>query len=199
MDYVITNPNRTVYIKLSDSGQVLTCSENSAQHFTFTKATNILSCLPRHLHKFNFRVEEYVKADDVEEKMVLVKEDYQIPESVVKWMDKVNSFHGLLDEAKSRRKSLISELSDADRELSNCLHEIELSKNKSACDGYKSYKRMKKLLTERRKIKDEYSVVSSITMSNASNLYSNVKNTVEGLSKRKFAVRETDFVFDSED
>jgi hypothetical protein len=138
-----------------------------------------------------------MKSNEIE-KEVLTNEDHQVPEVVNQWMDKVKNFQGLIEDAKARREDLTNELSNVDRELSNCLHEIELTKNKNACDGYKVYKQMKKILAERRKIKDEYSVVSSISMSNVSNLYANVKHIVDVLEKRKFIVRETEFVFDDE-
>lgn len=80
-----------------------------------------------------------------------------------------------------------------DRELSNCLHEIELSENMNACNGYKEYRRTKIILEKRRLIKDELSVVDSILTSNLQSMATDrIQKVVDGLGKRKFTFRDVE-------
>ena len=57
LDYVITNPNKKVYIRLNENGSPETCSKQIAQRFEFSKAKNICGSLPKSLRKFHFKVE----------------------------------------------------------------------------------------------------------------------------------------------
>ena len=86
-----------------------------------------------------------------------------------------------------------------DRELSNCMHQIELEKWKSGCDGYKLYKQEKEILERRRKIKDELIIVNSILdNTKCSVVIRNIEKEFNRLGTRRFEVRivEDDDFFD---
>lgn len=51
MDYCIKNSNN-VYIKLNENGTPVTCVESVKGVFEFSKAKNILACLPKSLKRF---------------------------------------------------------------------------------------------------------------------------------------------------
>lgn len=57
MDYVITNSNNKVFIRLGENGFPETCAKQKAQRFKSSKARNILDNLPKTMKKFHFRVE----------------------------------------------------------------------------------------------------------------------------------------------
>ena len=203
VDYMIVNPQKTLYIR-TDGGQPVTCSKQNRQRFEYSKACNLLSHLPKKLHKFHFRVEAIpeigvsppstsspVKHEQTTPKYI--KTPYEVPIEVQGWLDRVKECNGLAKDAASRKSELLSQLSNVDKELSNCLHEIELTGNMNACDGYKEYKRAKTILKRRRIIKDELSVVDSILTSNLQSMATDrIQKVVNGLGKRRFVIRDVD-------
>ena len=208
MDYMIVNPQKTLYIR-TENGRPLTCSKQNRGHFEHSKACNILAHLPRVMHKFHFRVEPIREAEIAEddestpgETPVLgmssnnkkcIVNVYTIPSEVQGWLDRVKECNGLAKDAASRKTELIQQLSNVDKELSNCLHEIELSGNMNACNGYKEYRRTKTILERRRVIKDELSVVESILTSNLQSMATDrIQKVVNGLGKRRFVIRDVD-------
>lgn len=203
VDYMIVNPQKTLYIR-TENGQPVTCSKQNRQRFEYSKACNLLSHLPKKLHKFHFRVEAIpeigvsppstsspVKHEQTTPKYI--KTLYEVSNEVQGWLDRVKECNGLAKDAASRKSELLSQLSNVDKELSNCLHEIELTGNMNACDGYKEYKRAKTILKRRRIIKDELSVVDSILTSNLQSMATDrIQKVVNGLGKRRFVVRDVD-------
>ena len=177
VDYMIVNPQKTLYIR-TENGQPVTCTKQNRQRFEYSKACNILAHLPKKLHKFHFKVETMPEIgvsppnklssieDEERSAPKYIAKLYEVPNEVQGWLDRVKECNGLAKDAASRKSELLLQLSNADKELSNCLHEIELTGDMNACDGYKEYKRTKTILKRRRVIKDELSVVDSILQSN---------------------------------
>lgn len=198
MDYIITNPNKKIYIRLDSSGHPETCVKPKAQKFEYSKAKNILHNLPKTLKKFHFKVQaisgEVVNNEQEERNIkekVFISTYYSIPDCVNQWVDRVKDCNGLAKDAAERRNVLIDALSNVDKDLSNCLHKIELTKWKNGCDGYKEYKEIKNILEKRRSIKDELTVVSSILESNLQSMASDrIQKIVDRLSNRVFNIRE---------
>ena len=204
MDYMIVNPQKTLYIR-TDGGQPVTCSKQNRQRFEYSKACNILAHLPKKLHKFHFRVEAIPeigvspsgKSSSIKHEKQptskYIKMPYEVPNEVQGWLDRVKECNGLAKDAANRKSELLSQLSNVDKELSNCLHEIELTGNMNACDGYKEYKRAKTILKKRRIVKDELSVVDSILTSNLQSMATDrIQKVVNGLGKRRFVIRDVD-------
>ena len=198
--YVITNPNKKIFIRIGEEGKPETCIKNCRQLFTYDKANNILKSLPKTMKKFHFKIEkvshvEKDKEGENEDKsnVTCIVKPYIIPIEVQNWLDRIKGCNGLAKEAEERKKELVHQLSNVDKELSNCLHEIELFKNMNACDGYKEYKRTKNILEKRRIIKDELSVVNSILSCNLQSIATDrIQKVVDGLGKRKFRIREVE-------
>ena len=197
---LITNQARKIYIRLNDNGQPETCVKSAAHKFTDTKAKNILSNLPKTLRQFNFMlIDELDNSSEVIEikpsKVISTKpsiknENYIVPNTVTSWMDRIEKCNNLVTDAKHRKDELFEQLSDIDKDLSNCLHIIEMTKWKSGCDGYKEYKKIKQILEKRRVIKDELSVVQSLASCDINHF--SVDHVVNKLVDRSFAIRETD-------
>lgn len=79
------------------------------------------------------------------------------------------------------------------------MHQIELEKWKSGCDGYKLYKREKEILEKRRQIKDELIIIQSVLdNTKCSVVIKNIEKTFNRLGTRRFEVRivEDDDFFD---
>lgn len=202
MDYVIANPNRKIYIRLDKNGRPETCTKQTAQRFDKNKASRILKQIPKTMKKFNFSLcvasEDIPCANKKEEEIneevknvIIVSENYTVSESVTRWVDRVKSCNDLAKDAAKRKEELINALSNADKDLSNSLHEIELTNWKNGCEGYKEYKSVKIILEKRRVIKDELTVVQSILDSKLESIATNrIEKIVNGLSNRTFSVRE---------
>lgn len=194
MDYVISNYNNKVYIRLDENGSPVTCVKQMAQRFENSKARNILDNLPKSLKRFQFHVEPL--SDEIIHKEVETKEEviistyYTVSDTVTQWVDRVKNCNDLANDAAKRKEELVQALSNADKDLSNCLHKIELTKWKNGCDGYKEYKEVKIILEKRRNIKDELTVVQSILTSNLESIATNrIEKIVNGLSNRTFSMR----------
>lgn len=103
MDYVITNPNKKIYIKLNENGSPETCVKQVAQRFEYSKARNILDNLPKFLKKFHFGVEpifdEIVHKEMGEKEEIIISTYYSIPNSVIKWVDRVKNCNDLAKDA----------------------------------------------------------------------------------------------------
>lgn len=198
MDYVITNSNKKIYIRLNDKGCPETCVRQKAQRFESSKAKNILDNLPKTMKKFHFKLQvasdDYVStlsSGEAQSEEVIISTYYTVSESVIKWVDRVKNCNDLARDAKNRKSELVCALSNVDKELSNCLHEIELTKWKNGCSGYKEYKAVKNILEKRRRIKDELIVIQSILESNLQSIAADrIEKVVERLGNRIFNIRE---------
>lgn len=137
--------------------------------------------------------DEIVPKDDQSEEDTIISTYYTVSESVTKWVSRVKNCNNLANDASKRKDELVKALSNVDKDLSNRLHKIELTKWKNGCDGYKEYKEVKIILEKRRSIKDELTVVQSILTSNLESLATNrIEKVVEGLSNRIFSMREVE-------
>ena len=210
MNYVVTNDK--LYIRLSSDGSPVTCSKRNAQVFEKDKADNILKNLPKVLKNFHFKVkpvpqseqevpQNKTKTDNVQsEENPLIRKDSYIPcDEVVQWIEKSRQCSEFVEDATRRRAVLHKKLANVDRELSNCMHQIELEKWKSGCDGYKLYKLEKEILEKRRQIKDELVIIQSVLDNTKCTIgIKNIEKTFNRLGTRRFEIRiiEDDDFFD---
>lgn len=210
MNYVVTNDK--LYIRLSPEGSPVTCSKRNAQVFEKDKADNILKNLPKVLKNFHFKVKpapqseqevprNKTKTDNVqsEEKKYIRKDSYIPCDEVVQWIEKSRQCSEFVEDATRRRSVLHKKLANVDRELSNCMHQIELEKWKSGCDGYKLYKLEKEILEKRRQIKDELVIIQSVLDNTKCTIgIKNIEKTFNRLGTRRFEIRiiEDDDFFD---
>lgn len=201
MDYLITNSSKNLYIRLDDKGHPVTCVKSLAQRFESSKAKNVLDNLPKTLKNFHFKIKAVPEVETVvvhkdddnneERDKVLISTCYMIPKRVNQWVERVKNCNDLAKDADKRKGELIEALSNVDKDLSNCLHKIELTKWKNGCDGYKEYKAVKSILERRRGIKDELTVVQSILESNLQSMASDrIEKVVKRLENRVFNIRE---------
>lgn len=196
MNYVIKN-HKNLYIRLNENGKPVTCSERERGVFEYSKAKNILDNLQKTLKKLNFKVEpipENIRQKGEEykevEKKVIYNENYVIPDTILRWVEKFGICDDILKEAEIRKKELIQIISSYDRSISNWLHSVELEKKKNACAGYKKYSDVKDIVDKRRCVKDELMIINNVLKMDFRELDRDiVHKTVIGLAKRKFAYR----------
>lgn len=193
MDYVITNPNKKVYIRLNEKGSPETCSKQTAQKFESSKARNILDNLPKSLKRLHFKVEPIPDIaqrgiDDKNEK----REEYIPAESITRWVEKFGACGDILNEAEEREKELLKALKDSDKELLDILHIIEIEKPKDLYSGWKLYKCIRDNRKSRRNIKDEIMIVENV-LANVKNISSfhrdKIQKAIDGLFSRKYTFR----------
>mgnify|MGYP001623035811 CR=1 FL=1 len=195
MDYVIVSPDKKVYIRLDSDGRPVTCAKSSAQHFEFSKAKNVTDNLPKTMKRFRFSVEAVpeisLPKEDEGIDQIIVCENYEAPPGVVNWVERVNQCATLMRDAKKRKKELLHDLSNADKQINNLRHEVRLGKPLNACLGYKKYRQWKTLEENRGAVKDELYVVNEILNSNLSDLdEKRMKNIISALKDRVFEIRE---------
>lgn len=193
MGYVITNEQ--IYIRLNQSGSPASVTKKDAQIFDKEKAENILRNLPKVLKKFGLHIKSVPEETEIDKKYI-VKENYMPCEEAIRWIERAEECGNFMSEIISRKNILFKKLSNIDRELSNCMHEIELSKWKNGCEGYKEYKTVKEILEKRRKIKDELCILQSVSQNTQCNMnIKNIRKTFDRLGTRRFEIRiiEDDF------
>lgn len=194
MKYIITTPNRKVYIKLSKSGKVQTCPKSEKQLFDHSKACNILANLPTTLKKFHFNVvalSNIEKNEDTSKQEIIINDNYILPDEIKEWERRVINFNNLMNDATMRKKELEQAYINIEKIKCDILHEIELNKNLNVCDGYKKYESLRTALRERRKIKDELKIVNFILQSiPLCNSLKDIKEKIDGLSNRVYEIRK---------
>lgn len=188
MEYVITTVDKRIYLRLSQNGTPISCKKSVAQRFTEEKAKHILDSLPKILQKFNYVMVPAPDDVPVSDDQHLVNETYELPEQVIHWTDRVDNYNSLIRDARARKEQLYDSLSDIDKELSNILHVIEMTKAKNVVDGYREYKKLKQILEKRRVIKDELAIVQSITSYSAEPI--KVDHVIKNLMVRDFTFNE---------
>ena len=187
MEYIIASKNKDLYIRLNGRGTPETCVKGRAQKFSDVKARNIMKNLPKTLKNVQFVL---VPLEEKQNPKNIKAENYIIPDNVENWVARIQAYNSLVVDAKKRKDELIAIESNVDKEISNCLHAIEMTKWKSGCDGYKEYKKMKTLLEKRRSIKDEISIVQSISSHSQNEI--SVDRVVDRLKTRDFTFREVE-------
>ena len=200
MDYLITNPSKQVFIRLDNNGRPETCSKEMAQRFESSKARNIVDHLPKTLKRFHFKAQpipeiaSQVNKDiikEMEKNIIQGNVDYEVTESITKWLDKFGSCADVLDEAKQRQKTLMQQLEDIDNKLLDILHRIELEPPKDLYHGWLLYKEIKMNRKNRRVIKDELIIIQDVLEKVNSFWLSRerIQKAIDGLFKRKYRFR----------
>lgn len=121
MNYVIKN-HKNLYIRLSENGKTITCSENDKGLFEYSKAKNILDSIPKTLKKLKFEVEAVPEIAPRNEKEIIKKEitkreEYVPSENITCWIEKFGTCADILDEARQTEERLALELELLDKEL----------------------------------------------------------------------------------
>ena len=189
MDYCIKN-SKNVYLKLNDNGAPVACNESVKGVFEYSKARNIINCLPKTLRKMNFKVVAILEPINKESK-VIETSDYKVSDNIIRWVDKFGTCADILAEAKEREYELIAALDNADKELLDLLHIIEIEQSKDMFSGWKIYKNIKKNREKRRNIKDELLIVENVLreIDPSCMQRERVQKAVNGLFERKYTFR----------
>lgn len=190
MDYVIKN-HKNLYIKLSENGKPTTCSEHEKSLFEYSKAKNICENLPKILKKLKFFVEAIPDIPQkTKENKVIEINTYHPSEDITRWINKFDKCCDVIDEARERREELNKELSDIDKTFQNIIHKIEAEDKVNMYVGWLERNEIKLNREKRRYIKDEMLILESILKENVRDIKKdNIKKSVDGLSKRKYAYR----------
>lgn len=193
MDYIITNLNRKLYIRLNKNGLPETCTREMAQRFESSKARNIVDHLPKTLKKFNFKVEA---VPDIIKDNKIIREDkrekYIPSENITRWIEKFGKCGDILNEAEEREQQLLKDLKDNDKELIDILHIIEIEKSKDLFSSWKLYKRIRNNRIERRSMKDELMIVENVLeqIKSISCFHrEKIQKAIDGLFNRKYTFR----------
>ena len=198
MEYAIGN-NNGVYIRIDD-GQLITCSKRTRGTWSKRKAENILDHLPKSMRCLHFKLEciPDIKMETPVERIVKAtktsikgNDGYEVAESVKSWVDKFGECERILSDAAKRYKELELELRQADEELMDILHEIELTKPVDLYKGWIFYRRIKNNRKKRRDLKDEmiiiHNVIAEVDATKVSK--ERTQKAIDGLFNRKYTYR----------
>lgn len=202
VEYIITDGQRFIH---KNSGKYLpTFNVALAERFTKKQAEGICqNSLPKALktvfyvqkcestsHNIKPDIKPVVQADiDCTEKTML-------SHTIQTWLQRLSSLNGLALEASRRKEELISQLSVADKELSDIMHYIEFT-HLNAAQGYNAYKLTKECRIRRRAIKNELFVLNAILDRKiGENVASEITKMLEGMDGRLYTPRVLDELFD---
>ena len=198
MEYAIVN-NNGVYIRLNN-GQPVACTKKTRDTFQKQKAENILEHLPKSMRRLHFKLEciPDIKMETPVERIVKAtktsikgNDEYEVAESVKSWVDKFGECERILSDAAKRYKELELELRQADEELMDILHEIELTKPVDLYKGWIFYRRIKNNRKKRRDLKDEmiiiHNVIAEVDVTKVSK--ERTQKAIDGLFNRKYTYR----------
>ena len=198
MEYAIGN-NNGVYIRIDD-GQLITCSKRTRGTWSKRKAENILDHLPKSMRCLHFKLEciPDIKMETPVERIVKAtktsikgNDGYEVAESVKSWVDKFGECERILSDAAKRYKELEIELRQADEELMDILHEVELEKPVDLYRGWIFYKRIRNNRKNRRNLKDEmviiHNVIAEVDTTKVSK--ERTQKAINGLFNRKYTYR----------
>ena len=198
MEYAIVN-NNGVYIRLNN-GQPVACTKKTRDTFQKQKAENILEHMPKSMPRLHFKLEciPDIKIQTPVERIVEAtktsikgNDGYEVSESVRSWIDKFGECERILNDAAQRYKELEFELKQADEELIDILHEVELEKPVDLYRGWIFYKRIRTNRKNRRNLKDEmviiHNVIAEVDTTKVSK--ERTQKAINGLFSRKYRYR----------
>ena len=198
VEYAIVN-NNGVYIRLNN-GQPVACTKKTRDTFQKQKAENILEHLPKSMRRLHFKLEciPDIKIETPVERIVKAtktsikgNDGYEVADSVKCWIDKFGECERILSDAAKRYKELELELRQADEELMDILHEIELTKPVDLYKGWIFYRRIKNNRKKRRDLKDEmiiiHNVIAEVDVTKVSK--ERTQKAIDGLFNRKYTYR----------
>lgn len=97
---------------------------------------------------------------------------------------------------ENRKETLLSALSDVDKEICDINHYIEFGKNFNAYQGWLAFNMLRSRLKKRRKIKDEIYIITQLGECKVnSDMLSTVKNSINGLRIRDYHPRKLKELF----
>ena len=199
--YAITDANKSVWVYQDNSGSYsLTTDKNRALIFGTKPAAETV---------FNSNLSKLIKSKGVEVKSITLQiagTDPQPQPKVEEPIDNTDSstyIISVISEAvgklNCRHTALVDKLSKYDRQRTDVEHYIELNAGKlNACDGFKAYKLLQDVLVERRKIKDELSIIQTVRSRIASpEEIADIE--VNELSNRSYTPREFTHLFEKKE
>lgn len=161
MCYVVTDGE--FGIKLNNNKPEI-CSIDSCANFNdIEMAKKLFDNLPKAIKQKGFEVKELLICNK------------KLPDDIKCWEKRLADVKEVVKEAQKRREYLLKELSNMDKNLNNINHEIELISNLDMYGGYLLYVKQRKLLRERREIKDE---IRLLTVMLGANMNAIAKNAV---------------------
>ena len=190
--YVLTDGNGN-YIRNDESTgkYVPVRGEKYAKQFpTSQKALSILQNSVAKNIRSNYNVAAIEDKDvfSIETVKDLVDQEI-IDDEILNWSQNVDSVLDMINRAKNRKDELTEKISTVDKEITDIQHYIELNRI-NAYQGWLSASMLQNRLRQRRKYKDELSILNAILNSgiDAVNMQG-VKAAISNLSGRRYAPR----------
>lgn len=192
-NFILTNGFK--YITKNKGKYVEIANKSKATKFTYNKAYSVLNAnLAKRLKK-SYTIEELNESDlnnkdNMLENISLHEFDVSsLSDELQYWYNRISELDSLKKDAKKRKEELSILHIDVEEKKEDLEHKLEFSEKLSACDGYKLAKKLKDVLKERRKIKDELLIIGVILRSNVDFDGNKIIKSIEGLTTREYRPR----------
>ena len=196
--YVITNDNNKLWVCKDNNKYTLTTDPNKACVFeTKSKADSIYKSSLSKIIKNKGVMVKTVKMQIDDDKCQTESTTTKTPSDECSSKYIVSVLSEAVAKLNCRHLELTEELSKYDRQRTDVEHYIELNTGKlNACDGYKAYKMLQDVLTQRRKVKDELQVIQiALDKIVSPDDLAQIDTKVKELESRKYTPREFKHLF----
>lgn len=201
MAYYITNDKN--YLMRNVIGQFVSTNEQS-QAYIFSskeKAENAVKNLPKPFKNLGYHVTCNIEVFEPKPgNYYRVLNDIPLEDSLPSYqkiISIVKEFENTFKRCVTKEEELNQKLNTIDRAIMDVEHSIEFF-NYNACEGYKMYKKMKDLRTERRKIKDSLLIINFLKdFVTSEEINWNPSERIEGLLTRGYEPRELKELFEN--
>ncbi len=165
--FVITNGEGTYIRKDGSTGKFVPVRgiKYATQWDSIQKASSVLNNSIAKSIRTGFAVqlietENTVEKDDSGVRINLCQRDI-IDDEIKVWIDRISAITDLISNSDTRKEELINKLSEIDKEIVDIEHYIEFG-NFNAYQGWQCFKMLQNALLQRRKYKNEMSVIELI-------------------------------------
>lgn len=111
--------------------------------------------------------------------------------------ENIESFVDFVQSTEQRKETLLSALSDVDKEISDINHYIELGDSFNAYQGWLAFNMLRNRLKKRRKIKDELYILTQLGECKVNSaMLEDIKNSIGNLDSREYKPRILNELFE---
>lgn len=187
--FYIVSPDRKFFVSYKNGRPIKTNNISEAHEFKKVSAQNFCTnCSYKEfngwkaVNKIEFIAHSNERKDDNIETLVSEKVCPDESDNIVKMMSSIVDNVLMLENVS---KQIPAAMSATDFDVQNILHEIELSENKNAADGYKLYVKLRTALRRRRRVKNSAEFLSAMSKRDFGEAVHGLAGDIKNLKKEK--------------
>lgn len=195
--FVITNGKNFMAQDSTNRHEVVNSVTLAAKYEERKKAENFLANLPRSFKNIGYYVQEIA----IEEKSETVSDEKEIVGEFSSFVNEakktIEDFSEFINNLNAKKKELERQKEEADKEIFDLVHAIELREELNCPKAYKLYNMIRDARIKRREAKDGIEVIDIITEEGLVGIKSGrCMRRINGMDNRKYTPRILKELFD---